>query len=248
MKKKIFNNFFEFVTKYGRLPKLSVKEERKLYQWCSEVWRNQNELADRFPEVLAKLKEMRWGEESDVQTEMRVEEFFEFVNTHRRLPKQSVKKEKSLYEWCKDVEENKHGLAERFPDVYAKLKVYLQHNSKGVMFIGGMIKPGRKYESNRTVGDFYKAIYRFNKIAQGGMPAMMKNAELFRDVMNSYFGILGNFDEKRLTVKMIYRIDKNWYKLMTVKMKDHKCKVVLRKNVVMQLKTKKKENFEFENL
>ena len=127
-------------------------------------------------------------------------------------------------------------------------KVYLQHYSKGVMFIGGMIKPGRKYVSNRTVGNFYKAIHRFNKIAQGGVPAMMKNAELFRDVMNSYFGILGNFDEKRLTVKMIYRIDKNWYKLMTVKMKDHKCKVVLRKNVVMRLKTKKKENFEFENL
>ena len=121
MKKKIFNNFFEFVTKYGRLPKLSVKEERKLYQWCSEVWRNQNVLADRFPEVIAKLKELRWGENFDLQTEKAVRKFFEFVNTHGRLPKCRVKEEKRLYFWCRNVWSNRYGLADRYPDVLAKI-------------------------------------------------------------------------------------------------------------------------------
>ena len=122
MKKKIFNNFFEFVTKYGRLPKLSVEEERKLYQWCQRVWGNQNELAERFPEVAEKLKEMRFGEGTDVQTEKRIKEFWEFVNTHGRLPKFSVIEEKSLYLWCRRVWSNNRGMADRFPEVYAKIK------------------------------------------------------------------------------------------------------------------------------
>lgn len=33
-------------------------------------------------------------------------------------------------------------------------KMYLQHYSKGIPYIGGMMKPGRTYISNRTVGYF----------------------------------------------------------------------------------------------
>ena len=33
-------------------------------------------------------------------------------------------------------------------------KMYLQHYSKGIPYIGGMVKPGRTYISNRTVGYF----------------------------------------------------------------------------------------------
>ena len=99
-----------------------VKEESSLYMWCQRVWGNKNGLADRCPEVLAKLKEMRFGERSDVQTEKTVREFWEFVNTYGRLPKCRDKNENSLYIWCWNVSHNKRGLAERLPDVLAKIK------------------------------------------------------------------------------------------------------------------------------
>ncbi len=37
-------------------------------------------------------------------------------------------------------------------------KIYLQHFSKGVKFLGAVIKPNRIYIANRTKGNFYKAI------------------------------------------------------------------------------------------
>ena len=120
-RKRRANEFFEFVEQHGRLPKGSVKEEYSLYKWCGQVWNNQNGLADRFPEVLEKLKEMKWGEGTDVRTERRFQEFSEFVSKHGRLPKFSIKEEKSLYLWCGQVWGNDRGLADRFPEVLAKL-------------------------------------------------------------------------------------------------------------------------------
>ena len=124
--------FWEFIGKYDRLPKSSVKEEKKLYVWCQGLWGNRWGLANRFPEVYNKLKEMRFGEGTDIQTEKRVEEFFEFVEKNGRLPKQSVKEEKSLYQWCQNVSGNLRGLADRCPEVYAKLKELRFGNSADV--------------------------------------------------------------------------------------------------------------------
>ena len=117
-----FQEFSEFVSKHGRLPKFSIKEEKSLYLWCGQVWGNDRGLADRFPEVLAKLNEMRFGEVYDIKMEKSVRDFWEFVNTHGRLPKPSVKEEKTLYQWCWKVRHNKRGIAEKFPEVLAKIK------------------------------------------------------------------------------------------------------------------------------
>ena len=114
--------FLNFVEKHGRLPKRNVPEEHSLFQWCRNVWANQNGIADRFPEAIAKLKELRWGEGKNILTEKRAEEFFEFVNTHGRLPKHSVKEELSLYQWCGQVWNNYYGRGDRYPKVLAKLK------------------------------------------------------------------------------------------------------------------------------
>ena len=48
-------------------------------------------------------------------------------------------------------------LAERGLRLHPR-KMYLQHYSKGVMFVGGMIKPGRKYLSHRTRGRLYARV------------------------------------------------------------------------------------------
>ena len=51
--------FFEFVEKNGRLPKYSVKEEKPLYSWYIRYLKNESNLQTRFPEVLAKIKELK---------------------------------------------------------------------------------------------------------------------------------------------------------------------------------------------
>lgn len=45
-------------------------------------------------------------------------------------------------------------------------KIYLQHFSKGVKFIGAVVKPGREYIGNRTKGNLYAKIHYYNKEAE----------------------------------------------------------------------------------
>ncbi len=68
-------------------------------------------------------------------------------------------------------------------------KIYLQHCSKGVKFLGVIIKPHRIYIANRTKGNFYRAIQEQNKIARDHKPGKQEQAA-FLSVMNSYLGIL----------------------------------------------------------
>lgn len=49
-------------------------------------------------------------------------------------------------------------------------KVYLQHCSKGVKFLGTVILPNRIYIANRTKGNFYNAIEKQNQIARDHKP------------------------------------------------------------------------------
>ncbi|MDR0423256.1 MAG: RNA-directed DNA polymerase [Rickettsiales bacterium] len=42
-------------------------------------------------------------------------------------------------------------------------KIYLQHYTKGVSFVGTIIKPYRKYIRKRTLGYFYQKIQQLNK-------------------------------------------------------------------------------------
>lgn len=68
-------------------------------------------------------------------------------------------------------------------------KIYLQHFSKGVKFLGAVIKPHRIYIANRTKGNFYEAIKRQNSIAIAHKPNKEEQAA-FLSSMNSYLGIL----------------------------------------------------------
>jgi RNA-directed DNA polymerase len=45
-------------------------------------------------------------------------------------------------------------------------KIYLQHVSKGVLWLGMFIKPHRKYIRNRTKGNFYAAIRHWNGVIE----------------------------------------------------------------------------------
>jgi hypothetical protein len=116
-------------------------------------------------------------------------------------------------------------------------KIYLQHYTKGVMFVGAMIMPGRIYISNRTVGGMYRKIHRYNKIAEQGMAFFY--VEKFVQTMNSYFGLMIHYNSYRIRRRAFEMVAKEWFEYVYVegdmerwKLKnDFKPKVTVRKKL-----------------
>jgi len=91
-------------------------------------------------------------------------------------------------------------------------KIYFQHYSKGVKFLGAILKPGRKYVANRTKGNFYEAIEKFNQqIVKISEPDKIMRS-LFLSSINSYLGIIKHCQGKKLGIKMIQkRLHPSWW-------------------------------------
>ena len=91
-------------------------------------------------------------------------------------------------------------------------KIYLQHYSKGVSYIGGFIKPNRIYVSKRTKGNFYEAIHKQNKLIEYTSNASKAEKLLFLSSMNSYLGILKHFKSYKLRKLYISAgLSKKWF-------------------------------------
>lgn len=83
-------------------------------------------------------------------------------------------------------------------------KIYLQHFSKGISFIGALIKPYRVYVRNKTKGNFYQKIQQWNKIflAKSGK-LEKKDIEKVLASTNSYLGMLKHYNTYKLRRKMM---------------------------------------------
>ena len=106
-------------------------------------------------------------------------------------------------------------------------KFYLQHYTKGVLFIGGMILPGRKYISNRTVGFCLDAIEKQNQLAEKENGYVLTHGKDFVSVLNSYLGMMRHFASYRLRHKVMERVGREWWQV--VYFANHLNKVVLKK-------------------
>lgn len=71
-------------------------------------------------------------------------------------------------------------------------KIYLQHYTKGVGFIGAFIKPRRIYIQNRTKGHFYKAIHLINQTVEQKQLSR-EEAQKMISTLNSYLGIMKHY-------------------------------------------------------
>jgi len=89
-------------------------------------------------------------------------------------------------------------------------KIYLQHYSKGVQFLGTVIKPHRIYIASRTKGNFYKAIEKQNIVARDHKPTEIE-IEDFIASMNSYLGIMQHYKTYRMRKKMIFKNLSAWW-------------------------------------
>lgn len=95
-------------------------------------------------------------------------------------------------------------------------KFYLQHYTKGVKFIGAVIKKDRVYLANRTVGNAYKRLHKFNELAANDPLFVRKQSEYFVSCMNSYLGLMKHCSAYGLRRDLIAAIGKEWHKVITV--------------------------------
>jgi len=111
------------------------------------------------------------------------------------------------------VHKDKHYLRSIIPEIKQYLsgqlmlelhprKIYLQHCSKGVTFLGVIIKPYRSYISSRTKANFYSTVNECNKEINEEMMSKttIKKTEA---KLNSYLGILQHYSTFRLRRRMI---------------------------------------------
>jgi len=83
-------------------------------------------------------------------------------------------------------------------------KIYLQHYSKWVLFLGTYIKPYRVYIRKRTIWYFYKKIQKLNtKLKNNDFKLDDKIKQDFLSVINSYLGILKYYKAYKITKKLL---------------------------------------------
>lgn len=95
-------------------------------------------------------------------------------------------------------------------------KFYLQHYTKGVKFIGCVVKKERLYLANRTVGNAYKRLHKFNELAAADPNFPRKHAEYFVSCINSYLGLMRHCNAYGLRRDFIAAIGKEWHKVVTI--------------------------------
>lgn len=81
-------------------------------------------------------------------------------------------------------------------------KIYLQHYSKGVKFLGTVIKPSRIYIANRTKGNFFNAIKKNNQIVRNCKPSKTQK-DTFLSSINSYLGIMKHYQTYKIRKKIL---------------------------------------------
>jgi len=89
-------------------------------------------------------------------------------------------------------------------------KIYLQHYSKGVKFLGTVILPNRIYIADRTKGNFYNAIEKQNQIDRDHKPTK-EEQQAFQSSMNSYLGIMKHYKTHKLRKSMIFKNLSGWW-------------------------------------
>jgi hypothetical protein len=83
-------------------------------------------------------------------------------------------------------------------------KIYLQHYTKGVPFLGTIIKPNRIYSGKRLKANFYQAIQNQNKLIESHK-LDYDDLTHFLSSLNSYLGLLRHYQTYNLRKRMVYK-------------------------------------------
>ncbi len=129
-------------------------------------------------------------------------------------------------------------------------KFYLQHYTKGIQFVGAVVKPGRTYISNRTVANAHRRIHGFNQAAREA-GYVERSAERFAQSLNSYLGIMSHYSSFAIRHRIVSMIGPEWHKVITVAPDFSKVSVKKRykhrERIKYVLKKKRKQHKNHEN-
>ncbi|MFA4942684.1 MAG: RNA-directed DNA polymerase [Patescibacteria group bacterium] len=111
-------------------------------------------------------------------------------------------------------------------------KIYLQHYTKGVNFLGAIIKPQRIYIRNRTKNNFCRAIAKINDVFRSAEIDRSKLLKILASV-NSYLGMMGQYQTYYLRQMILTsKLDLIFWKFFKLADgKDKYKKVILKKFV-----------------
>lgn len=95
-------------------------------------------------------------------------------------------------------------------------KIYLQHYSQGVKYLGAVIKPYRIYIGNRTVFNFREAVrYQNKKIGNTLYPSADDRKALIGS-LNSYLGFMRHYKSFRLRKHISSELSPYWWLWVSV--------------------------------
>lgn len=83
-------------------------------------------------------------------------------------------------------------------------KIYFQHYTKWVQFLGAYIKPYRTYIRRRTIGNFYKKVQEVNK-------SEVFDKELTQSIVNSYLWILTHYKTYKIRKKVLGKFSNKFW-------------------------------------
>lgn len=90
-------------------------------------------------------------------------------------------------------------------------KIYIQHYSKGVSFIGAVVKLDRIYVGSRTVHNFEISVEKFNKIED-----KLSNLEHVVSSINSYLGYMIHFKSYNIRRRVLSSLDPSWLEYLFI--------------------------------
>jgi RNA-directed DNA polymerase len=119
-----------------------------------------------------------------------VDDFFIFTNNKPKL--------KGLIHHLQQHMKNNFGL-----QIHPK-KIYLQHYTKGIAFLGAYIKPYRLYIGNRSKIQFKNKLSKITTYLQQNNVILQKKAHHIVSVTNSYLGLLSHYNTYNLRYKLLF--------------------------------------------
>lgn len=106
-------------------------------------------------------------------------------------------------------------------------KVYLQHFRKGVLFVGGMIRPGYILMGHRSIGFAQEYIRQQNRLAEkAGGEVTQEQVDHFVASMNSYLGMTQQFKAFGISQDLMRRVSPQWYRYAYFLRRGRQCKII----------------------
>lgn len=118
-------------------------------------------------------------------------------------------------------------------------KFYLQHYSKGVKFIGAVIKPHRIYIGTRTKTNLYKKLWKEIPVLAQSMENALNGLMHFVSSVNSYLGFMRHYQTYFLRNHILDKIDQTF--LGNITERDPNAEKLVVNKLMFPLEQKKRQ-------